>query len=115
MIFIGEHSHRSNATTEDIADGRFLRFETIRDVAEFLKASAIPDEIVFLKSSSRLHLERLMLNFFTSVRCWKDDCGRKETCVPIYGAGCSLYEAPFEQHETLRKGLSYPLPTVHFG
>ena len=115
VIFIGEHSHRAKATAEDIADGRFLRFEHVRDVAEFLKESAIPGEIILLKSSARLHLERLMLVFFTSVRCWKDACGRKETCVPIYGAGCTLYEAPFEQHETLRKGLAYPLPTVHFG
>jgi UDP-N-acetylmuramoyl-tripeptide--D-alanyl-D-alanine ligase len=115
VIFVGEHSHRSNATAEDIANGRFLRFEHVRDVAEFLKESAIPGEIILLKSSARLLLERLMLAFFTSVRCWQDACGRNETCVPIYGAGCALYEAPFDQHEALSKGLVYPLPTVHFG
>ncbi|MGB6388188.1 MAG: Mur ligase family protein, partial [Methyloceanibacter sp.] len=52
VIFIGEHSHRSKATPEDIADGRFLRFDNIRDAAEFLKESAIPDELVLLKSAS---------------------------------------------------------------
>jgi UDP-N-acetylmuramoyl-tripeptide--D-alanyl-D-alanine ligase len=64
VIFIGEHSHRAKATTEDIADGRFLRFEHVRDVAEFLKESAIPGEIILLKSSANLHLERLMLVFY---------------------------------------------------
>ncbi|MGB6347993.1 MAG: Mur ligase family protein [Methyloceanibacter sp.] len=106
VIFIGEHSHRSKATPEDIADGRFLRFDNIRDAAEFLKESAIPDELVLLKSASNLHLERLMLNFFTAVQCWKDVCGKKECCVPVLGRGCGLYEVPFEQHKSSRNRRS---------
>jgi UDP-N-acetylmuramoyl-tripeptide--D-alanyl-D-alanine ligase len=115
VIFIGEHSHRSKATAEDVADGRFVRFESVQDIAEFLKESAIPDEIVLLKSSMKLHLERLMLTFFASVRCWEGICGRKETCVTTCGEGCNLYEVPFEQHKTLGKASANPLPNVHFG
>jgi UDP-N-acetylmuramoyl-tripeptide--D-alanyl-D-alanine ligase len=115
VIFIGEHSHRSKATAEDVANGRFVRFESVQDVAAFLKESAIPNEIILLKSSMKLHLERLMLNFFASVRCWKGVCGKTQTCVPTCGEGCNLYELPFEQHKTLRKGLANPPPTVHFG
>ncbi len=103
VIFIGEHSHRSKATPEDIANGRFLRFENIRAAAEFLRESAIPDEVVLLKSAANLHLERLMLTFFASVQCWKDVCGKKESCVPVLGRGCSMYEVPFEQHKSSRK------------
>ncbi len=119
VIFVGEHSHRSKATAEEIADGSFVRFETVRDAAAFLKASAIQDEIILLKSTKKLHLERLMLTFFTTVRCWQDVCGGSSTCVATYGGGCTLYETPFEQHKALRKalkkGLARPLPTVNFG
>jgi UDP-N-acetylmuramoyl-tripeptide--D-alanyl-D-alanine ligase len=115
VIFIGEHSHRSKATAEDIADGRFLRFETVKEAAEFLKESAIPDEIVLLKSSGNLHLERLMLIFFTPVRCWRDICGKSARCVSIFGQPCGLYEVPFEQHEVVKKSGDYRVPTTHFG
>ena len=115
VIFLGEHSHRTKATAEEIADGRFVRFEKLEDLADFLKESAIEDEIILLKSSAKMHFERLMLSFFTSVRCWKLVCGRKDSCVPLFDTGCGLYEAPFEQHKALRKGLAYPMPAVHFG
>jgi UDP-N-acetylmuramoyl-tripeptide--D-alanyl-D-alanine ligase len=115
VIFIGEHSHRSKATAEDIADGRFVRFEQLQDLADFLHESAIPDEIILLKSSVKMHLERLMLSFFTSVRCWTLACRRQDTCVPLFDTGCGLYEAPYERHKSLRKGVVYPLPPVHFG
>jgi UDP-N-acetylmuramoyl-tripeptide--D-alanyl-D-alanine ligase len=69
IIFLGEHSHRTKATAEDVADGRFVRFEKLEDLADFLKESAIEDEIFLLKSSAKMHFERLMLSFFTSVRC----------------------------------------------
>ena len=114
MIFIGDHSHRSKATAEEIADGRFVRFETLPDLADFLKESAVPDEIILLKTSVKMHLERLMLNFFTPVRCWKSDCRRKDTCVRLFDTGCGLYGVPFGQHKQLRR-LAHPLPAVHFG
>ena len=115
VIFIGEHSHRSKATAEDIAEGRFVRFETVKDVGDFLKETAIADELILLKSSSKLHLERVMMNFFTPVRCWIDTCPRVDTCAPLLGGGCGLYEVPFAQHKTARKQLIYPLPTINFG
>jgi hypothetical protein len=38
-----------------------------------------------------------------------------DACAPLFDTGCGLYEAPFEQHKALRKGLAHPLPPVHFG
>ena len=37
VIFVGQHSHRSKATTKDIAEGRFVRFESVKEVAEFIR------------------------------------------------------------------------------
>lgn len=115
VIFVGEHSHRSKATAEDIADKRFVRFEAVQAAAEFLRETAIPDEIVLLKSSGQLHLERLMMFFFTPVRCWKDACGIRRTCVQVFGDGCGFYDVPFEQHKTARRQLAHRLPPVSAG
>ncbi len=116
VVFIGEHSHRSKATAEEIADGRFVRFETVKQAADFLKDSAIANEIILVKGAGKLHLERLVMTFFAPVRCWKDACGKGTHCIAISGRGCSLYEIPFEQHKAPRQSLVYPLPPDrHFG
>ena len=115
VIYIGQHSHRSKATSEDIAEGRFVRFEGVEAAARFLKETAIPGELILLKGAGNLHLERLMLTFFTSVRCWKDVCGRKGHCPPTCGSGCGLYGVPFEQHKAARKQVVYPLPDIYLG
>jgi len=110
MVFIGEHSHRSKATAEEITDGRLVRFETVKQAADFLKDSAIADEIILVKGAGKLHLERLAMTFFAPVRCWKDACGRQTHCIAIMGRGSSLYETPFDQHAAARQSLVYPLP-----
>ena len=115
VIYIGQHSHRSKATAEDIAGGRFVRFEGVEAAAKFLKETAMPGELILLKGAGNLHLERLMLTFFTSIRCWEDACGRKGHCPPTGGTGCGLYGVPFEQHKTARKELAFPLPEMRFG
>ena len=113
VIFVGQHSHRARAKTEAIAAGRFVRFAHVEDAAAFLRESAIPGEVILLKSSAHLHLERLMLNAFTSVRCWKDACGKKVSCVR-QSEGCGLYEDPYGQHDNARKRARRS-PAMHFG
>ena len=72
----------------------------------------MPGELILLKSAGNLHLERLMLTFFTSIRCWEDVCGRKGHCPPTGETGCGLYGVPFDQHKTARKELAFPLPEI---
>lgn len=115
MIFVGEHSHRSKASANDVAAGRFARFEKVADAADFLKQTAIPDELILLKGAHNLHLERLMLMFFTPVRCWIDVCGRKSHCILEGKHGCGLYGVPFDQHNNARRDLALPLPDVNLG
>jgi UDP-N-acetylmuramoyl-tripeptide--D-alanyl-D-alanine ligase len=110
VIFIGEHSHRSKASAEDIATGRFVRFASVKQAADHLKETAIPDEIILVKGASNLHLERLVINFFVPVLCWADACGKSAQCVPMNGRGCGLYGTPFPEHKAARKRLTYPLP-----
>ena len=96
VIFVGEHAHRHKASEEDIAAGRIVEKDTVEDVYAFLRDTAIPGEIILLKSAAGAHLERLALAFRHDVKCWKERCGRSLTCQV-----CALYEYPFEQHEEI--------------
>ena len=115
VIFVGAHSHRSKASAKDVATGRFARFEKVAEAADFLKQTAIPGELILLKGAHNLHLERLMLMFFTPVHCWINVCGKKSHCILQGKKGCGLYGVPFEQHNNARRDLALLLPDVHFG
>jgi UDP-N-acetylmuramoyl-tripeptide--D-alanyl-D-alanine ligase len=98
VIFVGDHSHRSGATPEDIAAGRFVEKRSVEEAAAFVKATAIPGEIILLKSSANLHLERILLSFEHQVRCWEQACGKIKNCVR-----CGSYTTPFAQQIELKK------------
>jgi UDP-N-acetylmuramoyl-tripeptide--D-alanyl-D-alanine ligase len=102
VIFVGEHAHRSKASEADIAAGHFAAFRNVSEAAAFVKQSAIPGEIIVLKSALNLHLERVMLTFFYPVHCWINVCGQKTDCVKVNGKGCGLYGVPYQQHANAR-------------
>jgi UDP-N-acetylmuramoyl-tripeptide--D-alanyl-D-alanine ligase len=98
VIFVGEHSHRSKATAEDIATGRFVEKRSVVDAAAFVKDTAIPGEIILLKSGKLLHLERILLGFEHEVRCWEQRCGRPTNCLL-----CGSYAIPFAQQIEIKR------------
>lgn len=100
VIFVGEHSHRHKASAEDIADGRIIEMQTVEQAYAFLRETALPEEVIFLKSSNAPHLERLALAFDHKVRCWKERCQLPITCQV-----CGLYEYPFESHAEVGRRL----------
>jgi UDP-N-acetylmuramoyl-tripeptide--D-alanyl-D-alanine ligase len=93
VIFVGDNAHRSKATAEEIALGRFVEKRSVREAAEFLKDTAIPGEIILVKSAQNLHLERIFLCFPHTVRCWEQECKRKAHCV-----SCGKFGVPFSEH-----------------
>jgi UDP-N-acetylmuramoyl-tripeptide--D-alanyl-D-alanine ligase len=93
VIFVGDNAHRSKATAEEISEGRFVERRSVKEAAEFIKETAIPGEIVLVKSAQNLHLERLFLGFPCAVQCWEQKCGHKNHCIE-----CAKYELPFEKH-----------------
>jgi UDP-N-acetylmuramoyl-tripeptide--D-alanyl-D-alanine ligase len=98
VIFVGDHAHRSMASPEDIASGRFIQGRSVRAVAEIIQEQAGPDELILLKASRDLHLERIALAFDHDVRCWKERCGLRLSCFE-----CGLFEHPFEEHADIRQ------------
>ena len=94
VMFVGDHSHRSKASQEDRDQGRFMAFTTPREAAEHIRNTAEPGELILLKGSSNLHLERVAMSFVDDVQCWIPSCGRKEGCY-----ACGLYRVPYERHK----------------
>ncbi|KAF0137012.1 MAG: Mur ligase middle domain-containing protein [Xanthobacteraceae bacterium] len=98
VIFVGDHAHRSMASQDDVASGRFVEGRSVKAVADLILEQAGPDDLILLKASRNLHLERIALAFDHEVRCWKDRCGLQISCFD-----CGLFEHPFEEHAGLRK------------
>ena len=98
VIFVGDNSHRSRASQEDRDTGRFREFTSVRAAADHIRETAVEDELILLKGSSNLHLERIALSYTHDIRCWADACGKQQDC-----RSCGLFDLPFEEHSRLSR------------
>lgn len=98
VIFVGDNSHRSRAPQEDRDAGRAISSVSVKPVSDHIRQTAVEDELILLKGSQNLHLERIALAWTHDVKCWADTCGRKIDC-----RACGLFEFPFEEHEDIRQ------------
>jgi UDP-N-acetylmuramoyl-tripeptide--D-alanyl-D-alanine ligase len=98
VIFVGTHSHRSKASQQDRDEGRLVAFATPKEVADYVRATSIPGEVILLKGSGDLHLERIALLWKSEIRCWIDACGNGSTCLT-----CGRFADPYEWHKGRRK------------
>jgi UDP-N-acetylmuramoyl-tripeptide--D-alanyl-D-alanine ligase len=92
VVYVGEHAHRSKASQADRDSGRFVELRTPKEVSDHIAQTAEPDELILIKGSASLHLERVALAWTHNVQCWIPLCGKREGCEV-----CGLYEVPFEQ------------------
>ena len=74
VIFVGDHAHRAKAPQDDIAEGRFHAFAAPEQAAAYVRQSAIADEVILIKSSTGLHLERIAFACRQQVHCWVPSC-----------------------------------------
>lgn len=93
VIFVGATAHKACASDDDVAQGKFRAFATVEAASAYLRGSAMEGETILAKSSSNLHLERLMLDWVDAVRCWPNECGKRESCFE-----CNRYGSPFSEH-----------------
>jgi UDP-N-acetylmuramoyl-tripeptide--D-alanyl-D-alanine ligase len=98
VIFVGEHAHRSGATAQEREDGHFAQFRTPEEASDYIRRTAIADELILLKSSPNLHLERIALAWTKDVKCWEPSCGKRFGCLM-----CGRYETPYRLHDRSRK------------
>jgi len=97
VIFVGGSATSARATAEDIAAGRFVWFASPKEAFDHIRASAREDELILLKGSSNLHLERIALGFRYPVRCWETTCGMGGDCF-----SCGAFENAFDR-KTLKR------------
>ena len=102
VIFVGERAHRSKASPEDRQAGRLVEIRGIEEACAYIRDTAIADEVILLKSSTRYHLDRIALVWKEDVRCWVEDCGKVDSCEE-----CGLFDRPFSEHGGVppRRGL----------
>lgn len=93
VCFVGPWVHKARAPAHDVESGKFRAFSEIRELAAHLKETATAGEVIVVKSSQNLHLERLMLDRISEVRCWPNDCGAGFSCTL-----CGRYEKAFYEH-----------------
>jgi len=98
VMFVGDHSDRSGASRQDSVEQRFVPFTTPREAADHIRRTATPGELILLKGSSNLHLERIALSWVEDVQCWVPVCGLREGCE-----ACGLYGTPYEIHGGSRR------------
>jgi len=89
VICIGAQSEAMEKLINDENKDRLFRFHSVRDADEFLKQTSGPGELIFAKSASNLHLERIWLNRRNEVKCWLEPCPVKSPCFE-----CRWYSTP---------------------
>jgi UDP-N-acetylmuramoyl-tripeptide--D-alanyl-D-alanine ligase len=100
VIFIGPHSHRTGANIKTIESGEFLSFTSFPDFVMNFKEKFTEEDIVLIKSSQGMHLERIAFSLDKKVACIEDVCGYDFSCQR-----CGLYENPFSDHKRIRKEI----------
>jgi UDP-N-acetylmuramoyl-tripeptide--D-alanyl-D-alanine ligase len=93
VCFVGPTAHKARPLPAHVETGKFRAFKDVRALAEHLKTTAREHEVILVKSSKNLHLERLLLDRIDNVQCWPTECGVGKTCMD-----CGLYRHPFSEH-----------------
>ncbi len=89
VIGVGAQSAAIEKLMTSEFDGRLFRFETVKEADEFLRQTSTPGELIFAKSSSRLHLERIWLSRKDELKCWLEPCPVRSACFE-----CRWYSTP---------------------
>lgn len=107
VIFVGRHAHRPQASEQDRQEGRLRAFETPEQVFDYIQRTARSGDLVLIKGSQDLHLERIALADALDVSCWETICkNRTVSCLQ-----CGLFVFDYTQHtnKTIRK-MRQPQP-----
>ena len=79
VIFYGPQSGRVLRLLE-ANEGRLWTFENVTQINDFLEATAVPGELIYVKASGIDHLERLLYNRRAAIDCWLDGCRKNFSC-----------------------------------
>jgi UDP-N-acetylmuramoyl-tripeptide--D-alanyl-D-alanine ligase len=80
VIFVGPHAGYVSKLRTGGVENRLFDFMTTFQAATFLNEAPIARELIYFKASVKDHLERIMLDQFDHVVCWKERCGKAYAC-----------------------------------
>jgi UDP-N-acetylmuramoyl-tripeptide--D-alanyl-D-alanine ligase len=80
VIFVGPHAGYVSKLRTGGVESRLFDFMTTFQAAAFLNEAPIARELIYFKASVKDHLERIMLDRFDPVMCWKERCGKAYAC-----------------------------------
>lgn len=108
VFTVGSSSRRIAASAAG-PDTEHADFSRVQDLVRHLQQTAIPGEVILLKSSNNLHLERVALAFKTDVQCWADECGQQMNCFDCRLHGVAFPDQPGASRERkkLREKFQY--------
>ncbi len=78
VIFIGPKARYVRDLVAPENEGRLFAFESIEDGSRLLVGTAVPNELILIKSARIDHLERLIYTYEQPIRCWITDCRLKD-------------------------------------
>lgn len=85
VIFVGKEISHARPSPDDVESGRIIGFDTPLAAFEYLRKTAIANELILIKASKNLHLSRLALGFVRPVGCWEPTCGTAAYCASCPG------------------------------
>jgi len=90
VVFVGTGAGHVLKLRQGGLRQRLFGFESTYQASAFLAEGAVPNELIYLKSSIPDHLERVMLSQLDQVVCWRERCGRRYAHCP----SCRAYREP---------------------
>jgi UDP-N-acetylmuramoyl-tripeptide--D-alanyl-D-alanine ligase len=88
VVGVGPNARAILKLAHEFAPGQIVAFETCRGAYDFLVGDCIAGELILLKAAASSHLERLVLNWAKTNRCWKESCGLR------FCQSCAFLESP---------------------
>jgi UDP-N-acetylmuramoyl-tripeptide--D-alanyl-D-alanine ligase len=90
VIFVGPQSGHVTKLSQGELTNRLFSFPTSYQAAKFLSETAFAGELIYIKSSIKDHLERIMLAQVEPVVCWRERCRKFYVRCP----DCGAYRTP---------------------
>lgn len=85
VIFVGKNITSAKPSVQDVEGEKIVGFATTQEAYEYIKATSTPGELILLKGSGNLHLERIALAFNKQVLCWEPRCKMGGDCFTCPG------------------------------
>jgi UDP-N-acetylmuramoyl-tripeptide--D-alanyl-D-alanine ligase len=80
VVFVGQHSSYVSKLRKDGIEKKLFAFMTVYQASTFLNEAPLASELIYLKGTAKDHMERIMLDRFDRVMCWKERCGKGYPC-----------------------------------